>query len=103
MPEIVDLGAEAPEEDLEVIESPDPQSVVESRNRALIDEIHALGAQVPPLLLQQVQLDMLIDFVYPQGTPTRKLFDLMIEDRLTDVLEHVKQQVVRDRLNPLKG
>jgi hypothetical protein len=76
----------------------DTLSIIETRNRALIDEIHALGGQIPPVLLQQVQIDMLTDLLWPQGSPTRKLHDLMLEDRLTGVLEQLKQATIRGRL-----
>jgi hypothetical protein len=50
------------------------------------------------VLLQQVQIDMLVDLLWPQGSPTRKLYDLMLEDRLTGVLEQLKQATIRGRL-----
>jgi hypothetical protein len=93
MPEIVDIGASDATDD-----EPDAQEAIEATNRALIDEIHALGGQIPPVVIQQVQLDMLTDMLWPQGSPTRKLYDLMLEDRLTGVLEALKQATIRGRL-----
>lgn len=101
MPEIITVGeSDTGSEPVEVVGAED---AIVAANRALIDEIHALGGNIPPSILLQVQLDMLIDLVYPQGSPVRKLYDLMVEDRLTGVFEHIKSQVVRERLNPLGG
>lgn len=86
-------------DDVEVMpEAPNPVVQLVERNRALIDEIHALGGDIPPIVLFQVQLDALIDLLLPQGAPFREVFNVTVEDRLTQVFEHVKSQVIRQRL-----
>jgi hypothetical protein len=98
MPEIVDTSDDVQYEPVSLTPEPDQQELIEAKNRALIDEIHALGGHIPTALLQQVQIDMLVDLLWPQGSPTRKLYDLMLEDRLTGVLEQLKQATIRGRL-----
>ena len=75
-----------------------PMSEVEAHNRALIDEIHRLGAQVPPIMLVHLQLDVLVNLLFPPNSTLRQVFDYEVESRLGPILEELKAAIVRDRL-----
>lgn len=75
-----------------------PLADVEARNKALVDEIRALGGQIPPMLIVHLQLDTLINLLLPEGSTLRSVYDFEVEHRMTAVLEELKAQVLRERL-----
>jgi hypothetical protein len=96
MPEIENLSLKQEPESLAPPES--PLAAIEARNRALIDEIHALGADVPPMLLIHLQLDVLVELVFPSNTMLREVYNYEVEGRLTAILEEYKSAVLRKKL-----
>lgn len=79
-------------------EPTNPLADVEAQNKALVDEIRALGGQIPPVLLIHLQLDTLINLLLPEGGTLRQVFDFEVEHRMTAVLTELKAQVLRERL-----
>lgn len=79
------------DEDVEAQQS--PLDMMIERNKAMIGELRAMGHDLDPRAVIQLQLDVLIDLLLPEGGAFRTIFDQMIEMNMGGMLAQAKAAV----------
>lgn len=68
-----------------------------ANNVELLTQLRGLGADLNPLQVMQIRLDVFLDLFYPSGA-LREFYDFQVERAVGALLEQAVSEVARDRL-----
>lgn len=72
-------------------------TALEEQNQQLLGQLQLLGKAVNPLMLLKLQIDVLIDFTFPEGS-ARKQYETACSLRLNEMLKMTLAQVIGARI-----